>query len=255
MVERFGLAMFWIVAPILAYFGYQTVTKNGGQIPTPKRKPQIQQAPKPEPQPPQALQSVFDLINNFQSSFSGLVAQGREAARSYVPQTTPAPAQRTNRINVSSLLNLIGRVESNGNYNVSWGGKVANFTNMSVNQVLEWQRQFVNGGSPSSAVGKYQIIRKTLMGLKSRMGLNGNERFTPQLQDQMALELLKQRGLQSYLSGSLSESAFMLRIAQEWASFPRDASGRSYYAGDGLNKALVSPNTVVATLRQVKGVA
>lgn len=38
----------------------------------------------------------------------------------------------------------------------------------------------------------------------------------------------------------------------EWASFPKDMSGASYYAGDGLNRAGVSPQTVLAQLRTIR---
>lgn len=46
----------------------------------------------------------------------------------------------------------------------------------------------------SSAVGRYQIVQKTLRGLRSDLGISGSEYFTPEMQDRLAQELLRQRG-------------------------------------------------------------
>lgn len=150
------------------------------------------------------------------------------------------------------LLELIASKESGGNYNVVFGGKKVNLTDMTVNEVLAWQKNYVRQGSPSSAAGKYQIISKTLEGLKREMGLSGNEKFDESMQDRMATVLLERRGYSKYLAGQLDERTFMKNVAAEWASMPKDGSGRSYYAGDGLNKSLVNPATMVAAMRATK---
>lgn len=147
------------------------------------------------------------------------------------------------------LLELIGQHESGGNYNVAYGGRSVDFTNMSINEVMEWQRDYVNSGSPSSAAGKYQIINKTLKGLVNEMDLTGEEKFDAGMQDRMAVHLMERRGLSEYLSGEMSEEKFMLNLSKEWASLPKDASGWSYYAGDGLNKAGVGAPSVIAAIR------
>ena len=71
--------------------------------------------------------------------------------------------------------------------------------------------------------------------------------------------------LQAALSVWLLHREFGKRLAQEWASFPvlagtkgakrTVARGQSYYAGDGLNKSLVTPEKVEAILRNVLAVA
>lgn len=113
----------------------------------------------------------------------------------------------------------------------------------------------------SSAAGKYQIIRKTLVGLKAALKLTGKEKFTPELQDRLALELLRQRGFDKAVDGKLGQDAFALAIAKEWASMPvlkavqgasrKVARGQSFYAGDGLNKSLVSADEFEAVLSAV----
>ncbi|NCN51289.1 MAG: glycoside hydrolase family 104 protein, partial [Candidatus Pacebacteria bacterium] len=84
------------------------------------------------------------------------------------------------------LLNLIGEKESRGNYDAYFGradNKDVKFTGMTVAEVRKWQEDFVNKGSKSSAVGKYQIIRKTMDSLIDELKLTGQEKFTPELQD------------------------------------------------------------------------
>ncbi|WP_449411118.1 peptidoglycan-binding protein [Methylobacterium komagatae] len=114
----------------------------------------------------------------------------------------------------------------------------------------------------SSAAGLYQVMKDTLRTLKAQMGLTGRELFTADLQDQLGYQLLKQRGYASFMAGNLSVTGFGLNLAKEWASFPvlaaqrgqhrQVARGQSYYAGDGLNKALVKPEAVEAMLRSLR---
>ncbi|MCK5374722.1 MAG: hypothetical protein KAJ40_05515 [Alphaproteobacteria bacterium] len=154
------------------------------------------------------------------------------------------------------LLELIADKESGDNYNRVYGKgvKTANLTDMTVNEVLKWQKEYVKDGSPSSAAGRYQIIQGTLAGLKKEMGLSGNELYDESMQDRMAMHLLNGRGYQSYLKGTLSEDKFMRELSKEWAAMPKDGSGASYYAGDGLNKALVSPATMLLAMRNSKNI-
>lgn len=150
------------------------------------------------------------------------------------------------------LLDLISRHESGGDYNVVYGGKHVDLTNMTINQVLDWQKNYVRSGSPSSAAGRYQFLSTTLEGLKKEMHLTGNEKFDESMQDRLATRLLERRGLNDFMSGKISQDQFMKNLSMEWASLPKDDSGRSYYAGDGLNKALTSPRVVQTLLAEVK---
>ncbi|PCI57084.1 MAG: hypothetical protein COB36_02100 [Alphaproteobacteria bacterium] len=151
------------------------------------------------------------------------------------------------------LLELIASKESGGDYNIVYGGRRINATEMSINDVIAWQKNSTqNEGAASSAIGKYQIIRKTLTGLKEELGLSGDEKYDEAMQDRMAVALLERRGYDDYLAGDLSESRFMKNISMEWASMPKDESGVSYYAGDGLNQAHASPATLLLAMQHVK---
>src|SRR6185312_4179042 len=109
----------------------------------------------------------------------------------------------------------------------------------------------------SSAAGRYQFMRATLLGLRSELNLRGSQL----LQDRLGYHLLLRRGYDDFMAGKISRTEFGKRLAQEWASFPvltvckgahRQLNrGQSYYAGDGLNKALVKPEKVEAVLDEV----
>ncbi len=134
-------------------------------------------------------------------------------------------------------------------------------TSMTVDEVIAagpgWTKAY-----RSSAAGAYQFMNATLKDLKASEGLTGREVFTPALQDRLGLALLKRRGFDGFMAGTIGRSAFGLGLAREWASFPvladtkgahrAVARGQTYYAGDKLNKALVKPEAVEAVLTQVK---
>lgn len=130
-------------------------------------------------------------------------------------------------------------------------------TAMTVDQVQAaqrgWSRRF-----GSSATGGYQFMRATLRDLKAQLHLSGDELLDPDLQDRLALHLLRRRGYDQYMAGQIDRTEFGKRLAMEWASLPVLAPtkgakrtlkrGQSYYAGDGLNKALVAPSRVEGLL-------
>lgn len=151
------------------------------------------------------------------------------------------------------ILELIGRHESGGDYNRVYGLRMkrVNLTGMTINEVLQWQDNYVRTGSPSSAAGKYQIISTTLRGLVSEMGLTGNEKFDERMQDRMAMRLMERRGYSEFMRTG-DAAKFMHNLSQEWAALPKDGSGLSYYHGDGLNRAGVSPQTVQSVLAQTR---
>ena len=100
----------------------------------------------------------------------------------------------------------------------------------------------------SSACGRYQIVRATLRSLKKQMRLTNHTLFDESTQDQMACHLLKQRGLEKYLTGTLSEDGFINSIAKEWASLPK-INDKGHYSGQ---HAAVISDEVRAVLKEVR---
>jgi hypothetical protein len=163
------------------------------------------------------------------------------------------------------LLDFIGGIEAPHGYETVYGNNQAKLpkplTRMTIDEVIAagsgWTRRF-----GSSACGKLQFMKATLIRLKKVLGLSGRELLDGPMQEALGYQLLKERGYAKFLAGAMSRTAFGLALAQEWASFPvlvatkgqkrRVARGQSFYAGDGLNKALVSAAAVEAMLDKVK---
>jgi len=156
---------------------------------------------------------------------------------------------------VGSLINTIYQAESRWDPNIIyWGSPIQPprpITQMSVREVRRFQDQMVSAGSASSAVGACQIIRGTMDGAISAWVLDPGENFDVAAQNRFTIWKMEQRGLNRFMSGSMSQAAFMESLAMEWASLPKDMGWASYYAWDWLNHALVSPQTMVNHLREI----
>lgn len=175
------------------------------------------------------------------------------------PDLTPqnlAEVRSTASGNIAPVLDLIGHTEGTdrgASYNETLGygaytGGPVNLTSMTLDEVDQLQGQMLrhpNNSWNSSAVGRYQIVRTTLRGLKKQLGLSGKEKFTPELQDRLAEQLLKNRGYDDWKSGKISDTRFINNLAKEWASLPT-ATGRGAYAGQGVR---ARPSQVLTALR------
>lgn len=120
-------------------------------------------------------------------------------------------------------------------------------TDMTLDEIDAWQAANIAAGAESTAAGGYQIIRKTLRNLRNRMGLDGSEKFTPELQDRLGVELMRDAGLEGFMAGTLDVDTFGDNLAGIWAALPNQ-SGRSVYAGDGLNGATVARGRLLSIL-------
>jgi hypothetical protein len=136
------------------------------------------------------------------------------------------------------ILDLITKAEgTKRGYDDSFAHQVGGtLTDKTLDQI-----QAIQGGMKgSSAIGKYQFMRKTLNGLRTDLGLTGSELFTPELQDRLAMQLYRRRMAQARREGG-GNGAILKALAQEWASLPT-ASGQGYYPGQN---ASVSPDAVL----------
>jgi hypothetical protein len=149
---------------------------------------------------------------------------------------------------VKGLLDKIGQGEAAGSYNKLFGGREAPLTDMTLGQVMSFQNQMKQKGSPSTAVGKYQFINSTLGNIARKMGIGPDEKFTPEIQDKLALGLLKGRGLDEFMAGRMSKAAFIDSVSKEWA-IVKGSSGRGAYDGDGLNRAALNISDLVDSLK------
>lgn len=130
------------------------------------------------------------------------------------------------------ILDLIAEHESNGNYNAVIGDAraTADLSAMTITQIYALMDQRLAAGMPSTAIGRYQIIRRTMRALLAPLGINNDTLFTPEVQDAMAWRLLIGRGYPAWWRGSMLDVEFAHGLACEWASLPDpDNGGRSHY--------------------------
>ncbi len=164
----------------------------------------------------------------------------------------------------------IGKKEAGkGGYNAVYhGSRVAPpkpVSTMTFAEAAKFQNDMIAAKSKSSAIGKFQFIRKTFNYVSKALGFKPTDKFNAAAQEQMALYLMKIRGLDRYISGELSAEDFANNLAKEWASMPvvkeikdhrgTHKVGRSYYAGDGLNKSLTSARTFLTLVKELAGKA
>lgn len=109
-------------------------------------------------------------------------------------------------------------------------------TQMRIKDIYAWIA--ATPGQPH-AIGRYQFIPNTLRGLVRKLGIDEDAMFSPELQNRLADQLLREAGLQQFLSGELGRTAFMNRLARIWAGLPT-SSGRSHYHGYAGNRATMT---------------
>jgi muramidase (phage lysozyme) len=153
------------------------------------------------------------------------------------------------------ILDFIAQFESAGNYNAVIGNAHArdDLGARTIDQIYALMDQLREAGRPSTAVGRYQIIKQTLRTLQVRLNIAGSDRFTPELQDRLAVELLVDRGYQKWWTGAMTDERFAHAISLEWASLPDpDDGGKSHYDGVGPNHAGTSLHDVFKMLERAR---
>lgn len=210
------------------------------------------------------LEKFASFGNGVASSITGDVGPlPGPGGESYSAQPTGVPRKsQSTDIGVGAqdfdaLKGVIGQAESDaaGGYNAVVSNKKTPKppTEMTVGEVLQWQREELADPKNSdridvTAIGKYQIINKTLKGLVDSAGVSMSDKFDAETQDKLYMELLKGAGLNDYMDGTISKDEFAHNISKVWAGLPKDESGKSYYGKDGFNKAHVSWDAVIKAI-------
>lgn len=108
----------------------------------------------------------------------------------------------------------------------------------------------------SSARGAYQFMRSTVADLRRWGVVSHNEPFPANdsaegrlAQDFAAIALMgAKRGVLDDIASGDNVGRSTFALSQEWAGLPKDTSNRSFYHGDGLNRATVGITEVHAAL-------
>jgi len=147
------------------------------------------------------------------------------------------------------ILDLIASKESGGSYTKMYGGKEnPALINMTLQEVSTFQSAHAKK-TGSAAMGRYQFMNA--LGQGAAVGLKPTDKFSPANQDKMAVGLIeKKRKVTLDMIKSNPDEA-IIRLGMEWAAIgmPKAmkghkrmvAAGETYYAGDGVNKAHITP--------------
>ncbi|WP_266031230.1 M15 family metallopeptidase [Brucella intermedia] len=157
---------------------------------------------------------------------------------------------------VKPILDLLGHTEGTdkgAGYNETLGygaytGGPVNLTEMTLGDIDKLQTRMLRHPDNtwnSSAVGRYQVVRTTLRKVKKELGLTDDMKFTREVQDRIAMQLLEGRGLSKWQSGQMSDEQFINNLALEWASLPK-SNGRGAYKGQ---RAATKVSSVINALR------
>lgn len=194
-------------------------------------------------------QTHQDAASAKSSSGTGIGNPGEEAANQ---AKTAVANQAKTPVGARKILDYVAKFESGGDYNKMYGGKSnPELSNMSIADVMEFQKN--NGPAlGSSAIGKYQFMRKTIEGLIAEGVISPTDKFDAATQEKMGMALLERRGYSKYKTGKLSAEEFANNVAAEWAGMPM-ANGKSKYDGDGKNKSLVDRKDFLAQIEQASG--
>ena len=124
-------------------------------------------------------------------------------------------------------------------------------TNMTIRELVAFQKEKLRDGRKSAAVGAYQFLYPEVAA--KRAGLSLDDKFTPENQDKMfdATLMQKRKAINAYLTGKSDNiEAALDELAKEFASFEY-RGGRSYY-NDGTNKASIMRNKAAAALKSAR---
>lgn len=155
---------------------------------------------------------------------------------------------------VDQLLTLIAHAEAGAmGYNaVQYGATIkppSLPTYMTLGEIYDWIDD--TPGQPH-AIGRYQFIPPTLRRVARIRGFGPETRFTPGVQDALALVLLEDAGLSRFQAGDMGRRQFMHNLARIWAGLPLP-NGQSYYDGHAGNKATMSWATFDGGMARIWG--
>lgn len=184
---------------------------------------------------------------------AGLLA----AAMTSGPGIPPSPAHAFtpmshNGVNDGPFLELMGRVEGPAGFNqVTLATRLQPprpIVEMTIAEVLAFQRRIRASGAQSSAVGRFQFIYATLNDMIRSRGIDTRLPFDAITQTALARMQMEACGFYEPISVDTQVANCLARV---WAALPvvtGPRAGRSHYHGTAGNRALVSPEAVMDVL-------
>lgn len=151
------------------------------------------------------------------------------------------------------FMELVGFIEAPDGYDDITGftdrKPVKNVTEMTIAEVLDFQRMLRQQGAQSSAMGRFQFVYKTLDYVTKKHRIDRNSLFDEAMQDRLARMEMERCGFYDP-EADIHELGNCL--AATWAALPvltGKQRGKSRYASTGINGARTTPEIVEAVLR------
>jgi murein DD-endopeptidase MepM/ murein hydrolase activator NlpD len=152
---------------------------------------------------------------------------------------------------IEAISKFIAKAETGGRYTAYAGDRGRGNQEITSMTLTELRQKY---GDYNTAVGAYQFMPGTAIGLAKQLGMDPNKTvFTPEVQDKLNQYHLKTMGYEQFKSGKLSQREFGTRIAQQYRALPDPRTGRTYedqYASD--NAATVSLSQFNIVLKGAK---
>ena len=162
-----------------------------------------------------------DYYNYFDKGFNqgGLVEGAKKMYSSEIEENK-------SKNNLKPLLDMIGSGESDnvGGYSAMFPSEsYPKMLDMTINEVIEFQKEKLKDGRKSVAVGRYQMLYPE--DYAAAAGLPLTAKFTPENQDKMVISYLKKnRKLNEFIKGEITNEQFSEELSQEFGTF-KSASG------------------------------
>jgi len=189
----------------------------------------------------------------------GVETEKTEAETSTTTTTNQTGSAGGGTRSSNPLLQLISGAE--GGYDSMYPSeKYPQMLNMTMTELVAFQKLKLRDGRASAAVGAYQFLYPEQY--VTLAGLTMNSKFTPENQDKLALAFLKARGI-TVEAFKRDRIGTALKLAQGFAGVPVLAPtqgkyrfvrrGESFYSGDGINAATVSAERVEKSIDKLVG--
>jgi len=152
---------------------------------------------------------------------------------------------------IERISKIIAQGETGGRYTAYAGDRGKGNQEITTMTLTQLRQKY---GDYNTAVGAYQFMPGTAIGLAKQLGMDPNKTvFTPEIQDKLNQYHLKTMGYEQFKSGKLSQAEFGTRIAQQYRALPDPRTGRTYadqYASG--NRATVSLTEFNIALKESK---
>jgi hypothetical protein len=152
---------------------------------------------------------------------------------------------------IETISKIIAKAETGGRYTAYAGDRGRGDQAITTMTLTQLRQKY---GDYNTAVGAYQFMPGTAIGLAKQLGMDPNKTvFTPEIQDRLNQYHLKTMGYEQFKSGKLSQAEFGTRIAQQYRALPDPRTGRTYadqYASS--NRATISLNEFNVALKESK---